>query len=138
MGAFETRDAMSLNRRLQLLLVLLIAWDVLAIIAELSFGGFLFDASDGEITGLLGARGGFNGLPVVMIAAYAYCLARGPVRHRGVLWLAAIEQGAGTLFAVYHLATGDVRFEAAIVPLVVSAGLFVLVLVHMPRGQLTT
>ena len=126
-------DAGSQNRRLQFLLLLLIVWDALALAAELSFGGPLFEPSDGEIGGFLAARGSFGGAALVPLVAYLYGFARGPLRHRGVLWLGVIEQGATALFAVYHAALGDIDFEGMVLPLAVAAALLVLLLTNMPR-----
>ena len=126
-------DAGSQNRRLQFLLLLLIVWDALALAAELSFGGPLFEPSDGEIGGFLAARGSFGGAALVPLVAYIYGFVRGPLRHRGVLWLGVIEQGATALFAVYHTAVGDIDFEGMVLPLAVAAALLVLLLTNMPR-----
>src|SRR3989304_227157 len=58
-------DAGSQNRRLQFLLLLLIVWDALALAAELSFGGPLFEPSDGAIGGLLaGGRAAPSAAPL--------------------------------------------------------------------------
>jgi|SRR3990172_2111715 len=121
------------TRRLQLLLLLLILWDALALVAELSFGGPLFETSGDDIGGVLAGRGSFGGAAAVLLLAYVYALARGPLRHRGVLWLGVLEQAATGLFSAFHVAVGDMDVEAAIVPIVVSGALFVLLLLNMPR-----
>ena len=138
MSSLDARRASSINRRLQILLLLLILWDGIALLAEVSFGGPLFELSGDRISGLLAARGSFSGVTVVPVALYGYAFLRGPLRHRNILWAAVCEQGAGALFAVYHSAAGDIKFEGAILPLVVSAALFVLLLLNLPRGQVTT
>jgi len=137
MNTFESRRSVSSGRRLQLILLLLIAWDVLALLAELSFGGPLLKISGDEIGGFLAARGSFSGAALVPVGLYTYALVRGPLRHRNILWVAVIEQGAAALFAVYHVALNHVAVEGGILPLVVSLGLLVLLLVSMPRGQVS-
>jgi len=131
----RTSEASRGLRRLQLVLLLMIVWEVLAIVAELTFGGPLFKISDGEIGGIIGGRGGFSGLALVPLAIYAYVLLRGPLRFAGLLWVGVLEQGAAALFIVYHLAVGVVKFEASIAPLIVSGGLVILLLVNMPRNE---
>ena len=135
MNTFESRRNVSSGRRLQLILLLLIAWDVIALLAELSFGGPLFKISGDSIGGLLAARGSFSGVALVPIALYVYAFVRGPLRHRNILWVAVVEQGAAALFAVFHVATNDIEVEGLIVPLVVALGLLVFLLVSMPRQQ---
>ncbi len=129
----STVDASSQTRRLQLLLLVLILWDALALLAELSFGGPLFEPSEDKIGGVLAARGSFGGAALVPLIAYVYALLRGPVRHRGVFWLGVLEQGATALLSVYHTAVGDIEVEGMVLPLAVAAGLLVLLLVNMPR-----
>jgi hypothetical protein len=135
MNASESRRSVSSGRRLQLVLLLLIAWDIIALLAELSFGGPLFKISGDEIGGFLAARGSFSGAALVPIGLYLYALVRGPLRHRNILWVAVLELGAASLFAVYHVALNQVELEGTVVPLVVSLGLLVFLLVSMPRSQ---
>lgn len=134
MSALDSRTA-SISRRLQLVLLLVLLWDLLALIAALSFGGPLMKISDGEIGGVLAARASFSGVTVVPIGLYLYAIVRGPLRHRGVLWLAVLEQAAATLFAVYHVAANDIEVEGAALPLVVAGALLMLLLLSFPRGQ---
>jgi hypothetical protein len=123
------------TRRLQFVLVLMIVWEVLAILAELSFGGPLFEVSGDEIDGLLGARSGFGGLAAVPLAIYLFVLLRGPMRYAGLLWVGVIQYGASALFIVYHLARGHVAVEASILPLVFAGALLVLLLINLPRNE---
>ena len=125
-------------RRLQGLLALMIAWEILALVAELSFGGPLFKTSGEEIGGLVGARSGLGGLAIVPLSIYAFVLFRGPSRYGGLLWFGVLEQGATALLSVYHLAIDDVTVAGAILPLVGSMMLLVLLLALMPRGVVTT
>ncbi|HLF76818.1 MAG TPA: hypothetical protein VJB57_04950 [Dehalococcoidia bacterium] len=126
------------TRRLQLILLAMIAWDLLALAAELSFGGPLLKIDGDKLSGILAARASVGGAAVVTIVMYLYALVRGPVRHRGVLWAGVLELGAGALFAVYHVAAGDIKVEGMIVPLVVSAVLLVMLLLSMPRSPAVT
>jgi hypothetical protein len=134
MSTLESRQTTAQLRRLQLLLLVMILWDLLAIAGELSFGGPLIKLNDGEIDGVLGARASFAGAAVMPIGLYLYALVRGAARHRFVLWCAALEQGSAALFGVYHVAASDIELAPALVPLVVSITLLVLVLVNMPSA----
>ena len=132
MSTLESRQTTAQLRRLQLLLLLMILWDLLALAGELSFGGPLIKLKDGEIDGLLGARASFGGAAVMPIGLYLYALVRGPARHRFVLWCAALEQGSAALFGVYHVAANDIDLTPALAPLIVAVALLVLVLINMP------
>jgi hypothetical protein len=138
MTTYDSRRSVSSVRRLQLVLLLLIAWDVIALLAELSFGGPLLKISDDKIGGWLAARGSFSGAATVPIGLYIYAFVRGPIRHRNILWVAVVEQGAAALFAVYHAARNHIELEGTVLPLVVALGLLVFLLVSMPRGQPAT
>jgi hypothetical protein len=132
MSTLETRQNTAQLRRLQLLLLLMILWDLLALAGELSFGGPLIKLDEGEIEGFLGARASFAGAAVLPIGLYFYALVRGPVRHRFVLWCAALEQGSAVLFGVYHVAADDIDLGPAMVPVIVALVLLVFVLINMP------
>jgi hypothetical protein len=132
MSTDSTRRVSSPRVRLSFVLLLLIAWDLLAIIAELTFGGFLFDISDDRIGGVIGAKGSFGGAAVVPLTLYFYALVRGPLRYQGLVWVGVLEQAATMLFAVYHLALRDIRPESAFIPMAISMALIVLILLNMP------
>lgn len=132
MSMLDSRQNTAQLRRLQLLLVLMILWDVVGLIAELSFGGPLVKIDNDAIGGVLGARASLSGAAIVPIGLYFYALVRGPQRHRGVLWCAALEQGGAALFGVYHIAADDIDVGASIGPIVVALVLLVLVLINMP------
>jgi hypothetical protein len=134
----EASNGFSTTNRLRLVLLVMIGWDVLLTIAELSFGSPLFEVDGDEIGGFLGARGGFGGTALIPMAIYVFVLVRGPLRYRNLLWVGVIEHGATVLFAVYHVAVDDLGVEDAIVPFVVSAWILVLLLLHMPRGSVVT
>jgi hypothetical protein len=123
---------------IQVVLVLLIIWDGAALLAELTYGGFLFKPSDGQIGGILGARGAFNGAAIVPLTLYVYALVRGPMRYRGLIWVGVLEQSISAAAAAYHLILDDVEPVAAIPTLAISVGLLVLLLMNMPRGPETS
>lgn len=114
--------------RLQLVLVLLALWDLLAFILELTNAGPM---KIGNIDGVLGARA-VSGAVVVLAIAYIYA-ARNPVRYRFVLWLATVEQFIALFAATFHWARGDVGAGQAIIPILVSAAFLVALLTSMPR-----
>lgn len=134
MSTYEGRSDL-LARRLQVVLLLMLLWDVLAAAADLSFGGPLLKISGDKVTGLLAAKGAINGAVVVPIGMYLYAIVRGPLRHRAVLWAAGLEQGAAVFFAIWHLAIGDIRLAGFILPMIVASTLLVLLLINLPRGQ---
>ena len=137
MKSVEPSRGLSPRLGLKPVLVLLIAWEVLGLLAELSFGGPLLHISGSKISGILAARASTSGALVVPLALYIYAFVRGPSRYRGLLWVAVLEQSMVVVFAIYHVVGNDVAFEGAIVPAVVSALLVLLLLVNMPRGEVT-
>lgn len=114
--------------RLQLVLLLLAAWDLLGFLLGLT-GGRLLDV--GDVDGLLGARA-LSGAAAVLGLAYLYA-ARNPVRYRIVLWLASLEQFVALFSFTFHWARGDVGPGEVLVPIAVSAGFLVALLVNFPR-----
>lgn len=134
MSTYQPRSATSIVRRLQLILLLMIAWEALAIVAELSFGGPLFEISGNKLSGLMAGRGALGGAAVLPLMIYVYAL-RQPLRYRGLLWLGVLESAVAVMFCVFHLAVGDIQFEGIVLPLVVSAVFLVLLLLNMPRGK---
>ena len=131
----QTRPNLSAQRRLQLVLLLMIAWEGLLLASELSFGGALFDIEGDQISGILGARGAFSGAGVVPIALYGFAFTRGPMRHPSILLVGALEQVAAILFGGYHVAVNDIEVESFIVPLAVSLVFLALIIVNVPRGD---
>lgn len=129
------RGATAVHRRLQGVLMLMIAWDALALVAEFSFGSALFRAEGDEIRGFLAARGSFAGMALIPLAVYTFAVVRGPLKHRGALWVGGIEQSAGALFGVYHAAAGNIPIQSVAVTLVVSLVLLVLLVLTLPRGN---
>jgi hypothetical protein len=114
--------------RLQLILLVLAAWDLLAFGLELTNTRLL---SVGDIDGVLGARS-VSGTLAVLAIAYIYA-ARNPIRHRFVLWLASIEQFVAIFVCGFHLARDDVNFGETALPLAVAAVFLVLIMTNLPR-----
>ena len=114
--------------RLQLVIVLLAAWDLLAFFLELTNTRFL--SVDG-IDGVLGARS-VSGTTAVLAIAYLYA-ARNPLRYRFVLWLASLEQFVALFVCTFHWARGDVGFGETIVPILAAAVFLVLLMTNLPR-----
>jgi hypothetical protein len=114
--------------RLQLILVLLAIWNLLAFVMELTNRWFI---EVGDIDGLLGARavGGATG---VLALGYLFA-ARNPVRYRFMLWLATVEQFVALFSATFHWARDDVSFGEAFVPIVAAVIFLVLLLTNLPR-----
>jgi hypothetical protein len=135
MSAYDARKTNLQLRRLQTILLLMILWDVIAVIAEISFGGPLVKISDGHVGGVLAARASLSGAALVPICMYLYALARNPLRHRGVIWAGVVEQGATAAFAAYHFVVNDIKAEGMALSLAVSIVFLALLLVNMPRAQ---
>lgn len=135
MSTFEAHQNTLQLRRLQVLLLLMILWDVLAVLAEISFGGPLMKVSGSHVGGIMAAKTSMSGAALVPICLYLYALARNPMRHRGVIWAGVVEQGAAAAFAVYHFVASDIKIEGMVLTLVVSVLFFLLLLVNMPRAQ---
>lgn len=114
--------------RLQLILVLLAGWDLLAFLLELTNTRLL---RVGGIDGALGARS-VSGTLAVLAIAYLYA-ARNPIRHRFVLWLATLEQFVALFSCTFHWARSDVGFGETVVPILAAAGFLVLLMTNLPR-----
>ena len=114
--------------RLQLILVVLAAWDLLAFLLELTNTKLL---KVGGIEGILGARS-VSGTMAVLAIAYIYA-ARNPMRYRFVLWLASIEQFVAIFSYTFHWARKDIGVAEAIVPIAAAAVFLVLLLINQPR-----
>src|SRR5581483_3503886 len=138
MSRVETSRGLSPRVRLQLVLLLLIAWDLVGLLAELSFGSPLFKVSGDRVTGILAARGSFGGALVVPLTLYIYALIRGPMRYRGLVWIGVLEQAMVVVFAVYHTVADDIKVAGAVAPIIVSGALVVLLLLNMPPATETS
>ncbi|MBF6598995.1 MAG: hypothetical protein IVW36_00615 [Dehalococcoidia bacterium] len=126
------RSTASSQARLQLVLVLLAAWDLLAFFLELGQTRVL--RIDG-IQGVLGARS-VNGAVVVLALAYLYA-ARNPMRHRFVIWLAALEQVVALFSGAFHWALGDVSAGQAVLPMLIAVIFLVALVAWAPRETST-
>ena len=136
MSTYEPRSLTSIVQRLRLILFLMIIWEALAVIAELSFGGFLFEISGSKISGFLGARGSFAGAALLPMFIYIYAL-RAPLRYRGLLYLAVLENAVAILFVLIHLAVGDLEAQAAFATMLISAVFLLAFLLNLPRGRVS-
>jgi len=114
--------------RLQLLLILLAAYNFLTFLLELTNTRLL---EIGAIDGVLGARS-VSGSIAVLAIAYLYA-ARNPVRYRFIVWLALIEQFLAMFTATFHWARDDVGFGEAIVPIGISVAFLLLLMANLPR-----
>jgi hypothetical protein len=114
--------------RLQLILVLLAAWDLLGFLLELTNTRLL---SIGQVDGVLGARS-VSGTVAVLAIGYLYA-ARNPIRYRFVLWLASLEQFIALFSSTFHWARGDLGATETIVPILAAAGFLVLLMTSLPR-----
>jgi hypothetical protein len=129
------RYSLSVTRRLQMVLLLMILWEVINLVAELSFGGPLFKVSGDKLGGLLAARGSLSGAALAPLCLYAYAFLRGPLKHRGILLLGAIEQLGAAIFGVCHVAANDVKPGSIVLPVTISLVLLVLLLINLPREE---
>ncbi len=114
--------------RLQLILVLLAAWDLLGFLLELTNTRLL---SIGQVDGVLGARS-VSGTMAVLAIGYLYA-ARNPIRYRFVLWLASLEQFIALFSSTFHWARGDLGAGETIVPILVAAAFLALLMTSLPR-----
>jgi hypothetical protein len=114
--------------RLQLVLILLAAWNLAAFIFELLNVGPI---RVGVVEGVLGARA-IGGATGVLALAYI-AAARDPLRHRFVLWIATVEQFVALFSAGFHWARGDVAAGEAALPIVAAAVFLIALLSSLPR-----
>ena len=131
----QKRPNLSAQRRLQLVLLLMIAWEALLLVSELSFGSSLFEIDGEQVSGVLGARGSLSGASVIPIALYGFAFTRGPLRHPSILLVGAIEQVAVIVFGAYHVLVNDIEASSYVVPLAVSLAFLTLILINLPRGD---
>ena len=136
MSTYEPRSLTSIVQRLRVILFLMIIWEALAIITELSFGEPLFEISGDKISGFLAARGSFAGAAVMPMFIYIYAL-RAPLRYRGLLYLAVLENATAILFSVFHLAVGDLEAQGVIATMLISAIFLAAFLLNLPRGKVS-
>lgn len=116
--------------RLQLILLVLAAWNAVAFLFELLNMG---PVRVGETEGILAARA-LGGATGVLALAYVYA-ARDPMRHRTIVWLATIEQFVAIFTAGFHWATGDVAAGEALLPILAAALFLFAIITSLPRGE---
>ena len=80
---------------------------------------------------MLGARA-YSGATAVLAIAYLYA-ARNPVRHRVILWLAAVEQVVALFATAFHWARGDLGATESLPTLLVSMVFLALLMTNLPR-----
>ena len=113
---------LQLARKPRILLLLLVAWSVLAAVTQLFVNSGLFlDIHDIELDGALGGFAlSLNALPLAVL--YLYCW-RNPLQYRHVFWLAFIHMVAMVAAVLYQWAIGTFSFESIAIPLAGSAAL---------------
>jgi hypothetical protein len=136
MTAIEARLPSGPLRRLQLLLLLMLLWDLVTLLASLSFGSALMKIDGDEIGGVLAAKTSFSGAALVPIAVYFYGIVRNPLRHIGVIWVGIVEQSAAVIFSLYHVVAGNIAPEGAVLTVVVSVLFLALLLILVSRGEI--
>jgi hypothetical protein len=114
--------------RLQLVLVVLAAWDLVGFVLGLTNTSLL---KVGSIDGVLGGRS-VSGTLAVLALAYIYA-ARNPIRHRFVLWLASLEQFVAIFSCTFHWGRGDVSLGEVALPILAAAVFLVLLMTLLPR-----
>lgn len=117
--------------RLQVILIALAVWNLLAFLASLISSGWFELAGDGLLSGRA-----FAGTTAVLAVAYLYA-ARDPLRNRFVLWLAAVEQAVALFSMAFHWVRDDVDGGDVWLPMLVSAVFLILLIASMPRQTAT-
>lgn len=125
----EQQGRFSPTRRLQIILVLLAAWDALGFVIQLLADTFVFEI-EGEMEGVLAARA-LSGALIVPAILYLYA-ARDPFRYRGILWIAVIQQLVAITAAIFHLAAGTFDLAEVVIPVAVAVAFLILVLLNFP------
>jgi hypothetical protein len=119
----------------RILLILLAAWEIVAVLVELFAGRSASLGIEGGLDGVMaGTLLSWQAIPLAVL--YLYC-ARDPNRFHGIFWLALIDLGAAIAANLYHFAVDHLEFEAIFVNLVVSTALALLVFLHLfqPRDS---
>ncbi len=117
-------------RQPRVVLILLAVWAIIGALTEFfTSSGLFLDLHNRELDGALGGRAlSWEAIPLAVL--YLYC-SRDPVRYQRVFWLALIEQAAAIVANVYHWGAGDFSFESVAIPIVVAAGLGLLVFLQL-------
>jgi len=122
-------------RQPRIVLILLAAWDIVGVVAQVLSGSFLFDMEGHEASGILGGRA-LSASMIVPAILYIYA-ARDPKRYHQVFWLALVEQVVLVLSCFYHRGAGDITWAGTIIPAVISGGLIFLIFFNLfqPRQE---
>jgi hypothetical protein len=122
-------------RRPRNVLILLAAWDIAGVVAQVLSSSVLFDLEGHEASGIFAGRA-FSASMIVPAIVYLWA-ARDPKRHRQVFWLALVEQVAVVLSCFYHRGAGDITWAGTIIPAAISGGLIILVFLTLfqPRKE---
>lgn len=108
-------------RRPRVVLILVAAWNVVAVVSEFFV--------DGKIRGPFGGLAlSWEGIPLAVLYLYSV---RDPQRYRRVFWLALVQQAAAILANIYHWGAGDLTPGSIIIPMAIAGGLTVLVFLHL-------
>lgn len=118
-------SVLDILRQPRVMLVLLAAWDIVGVLAQLLSDSFLFDMKGTEASGILGGRV-FSASTLVPAIVYLWAL-RDPQQHRRVFWLGLIEQVALVLSSFYHRGAGDIGWAGVIIPAIISGALIFLI-----------
>ena len=112
-------------RQPRVMLVLLAAWDIVGVLAQLLSESFLFDMEGLEASGILGGRV-FSASSLIPAIVYLWAL-RDPQQHRRVFWLGLIEQVTLILSSFYHRGAGDITWAGTVIPAIISGALIFLI-----------
>jgi hypothetical protein len=118
----------------RILLVLLAAWEIVAVLLEfLASSGYSLDIDRGLDGVLAGRLLSWQAIPLAIL--YLYC-ARDPVRYSRIFWLALIEQAAAIAANLYHWGADHLEPQAIFIPIAVSAALGALAFLNVfQRGE---
>ena len=112
-------------RQPRVMLVLLAAWDIVGVLAQLLSESFLFDMEGLEASGIFGGRV-FSASSLIPAIVYLWAL-RDPQQHRRVFWLGLIEQVTLILSSFYHRGAGDITWAGTVIPAIISGALIFLI-----------
>lgn len=126
----QRNPVLTFLQRPRIMLVMLAGWSLLSALTQFfTQSSWFFDNDGREIDGALaGFALGWEGIPLA--AVYIYSMGDA-VKRRPVFLLALLHMTTLGASQIYHLGTGDFSFESVVVPLFGSAGLALLVFLHL-------
>lgn len=126
----QPNPVLTFLQRPRIMLIMLAGWSILSALTQFfTESSWFFDNNGHEIDGALaGFALGWEGIPLA--AVYIYSLGDA-VKHRPVFLLALLHMATLGASQVYHLGAGDFSFESVMIPLFGSAGLALLVFLHL-------